>query len=169
MGNVMPVMSTSWKASVPRSEVGTCPVMQTMGDESVIAVAMPVTKLVAPGPEVAMATPTLPETLAYPSAACPAALLVSHQNVMDFVILPRMVGVHNRTTRYTEGYVHALVFQHLPYYLCACSLHPLLLLSSIHSPCRHIPVINRHKLPSQQKSRPFGRLLLAGFVLNTVL
>ena len=38
----------------------TWPVMQTIGDESIIAVAMPVTMLVAPGPEVAIATPTLP-------------------------------------------------------------------------------------------------------------
>ena len=34
--------------------------MQTMGEESIIAVAIPVTMLVAPGPEVAIATPTLP-------------------------------------------------------------------------------------------------------------
>ena len=39
---------------------GTWPVMQTMGIESIIAVAMPVTRLVAPGPDVATATPTLP-------------------------------------------------------------------------------------------------------------
>ena len=34
--------------------------MHTIGDESSIAVAMPVTRLVAPGPEVAIATPTRP-------------------------------------------------------------------------------------------------------------
>jgi len=34
--------------------------MHTMGDESIMAVAMPVTMFVAPGPLVAMATPTLP-------------------------------------------------------------------------------------------------------------
>ena len=39
---------------------GTLPVMQTIGTESIIALAMPVTRLVAPGPEVAMHTPTLP-------------------------------------------------------------------------------------------------------------
>ena len=33
-------------------------------DESSIALAMPVTRLVAPGPEVASATPTLPEARA---------------------------------------------------------------------------------------------------------
>ncbi len=64
MGKVMPVMSISWKASLPRNIEPTWPVMQTMGDESIIAVAMPVTRLVAPGPEVAMATPTFPEARA---------------------------------------------------------------------------------------------------------
>ena len=33
------------------------------------AVAIPVTRLVAPGPEVARHTPTFPVALAYPSAA----------------------------------------------------------------------------------------------------
>ena len=60
MGSVMPVMSISWKASVPITVLPTCPVMHTMGDESIIAVAIPVTMLVAPGPEVAIATPTRP-------------------------------------------------------------------------------------------------------------
>ena len=60
IGSVMPVMSVSWNASEPMSALPTCPVMQTIGDESIIAVAMPVTMLVAPGPDVATATPTLP-------------------------------------------------------------------------------------------------------------
>ena len=48
--------------------VGTCPVKITIGMESQYAVAMPVTVLVAPGPDVAMQTPTLPVARAYPSA-----------------------------------------------------------------------------------------------------
>ena len=60
IGIVMPVMSVSWNASVPMAPVGTWPVMQTIGEESIIAVAMPVTRFVAPGPLVAIATPTLP-------------------------------------------------------------------------------------------------------------
>ncbi len=60
IGRVTPVMSVSWKPSLPISLLPTWPVMQTIGTESIIAVAMPVTMLVAPGPEVAMATPTLP-------------------------------------------------------------------------------------------------------------
>ena len=47
----------------------TCPVMATSGTESSRASARPVTRLVAPGPEVAMHTPTWPVTLAKPSAA----------------------------------------------------------------------------------------------------
>ena len=53
-------MSVSWKASLPISLLPTCPVMQTIGEESSIAVAIPVTMFVAPGPEVAIATPTRP-------------------------------------------------------------------------------------------------------------
>ena len=56
----MPVMSVSWNASEPSIASATWPVMQTIGMESIIAVAMPVTRLVAPGPDVAIATPTLP-------------------------------------------------------------------------------------------------------------
>jgi len=52
--------------------VGTCPVKTTTGMESMYAVAMPVTVLVAPGPEVTRTTPGLPEALAYPSAMCTA-------------------------------------------------------------------------------------------------
>ena len=59
-GRVTPVMSVSWNPSLPISLLPTWPVMQTIGTESIIAVAMPVTMLVAPGPEVAMATPTFP-------------------------------------------------------------------------------------------------------------
>ncbi len=59
-GMVMPVMSASWKASVPIAPVRTWPVMATSGTESIMASVMGVTRLVAPGPEVARQTPTLP-------------------------------------------------------------------------------------------------------------
>ena len=60
----MPVMSASWKASLPTTGVGTCPVIATIGTESIFASARGVTRFVAPGPEVAMQTPTLPVTQA---------------------------------------------------------------------------------------------------------
>ena len=51
----------------------TFPVMATRGIESIFAVAIPVTRLVAPGPEVAINTPVLPVVRAKPSAAWQAA------------------------------------------------------------------------------------------------
>ena len=57
---VMPVVSASWKASVPIKLMPTCPEMTTRGTPSIIAVASPVTALVAPGPEVTRAHPTFP-------------------------------------------------------------------------------------------------------------
>ena len=65
---MIPTQSTSWNASLPMAWVGTCPVMTTSGTESMWAVAMPVTALVAPGPEVTSTTPGLPVARAYPSA-----------------------------------------------------------------------------------------------------
>ena len=60
IGIVMPVMSASWNPSVPSRSVRTWPVMKTVGTESMFASAIGVTRLVAPGPEVAMQTPTRP-------------------------------------------------------------------------------------------------------------
>jgi hypothetical protein len=57
IGRVMPTVSHSWKASRPMAWVGTWPVSTTIGIESMYAVAMPVTALVTPGPEVTSATP----------------------------------------------------------------------------------------------------------------
>ena len=60
MGMVMPTMSDSWNESVPMTPRVTWPVITTRGTESMYAVMMPVTVLVAPGPEVTRTTPTLP-------------------------------------------------------------------------------------------------------------
>ena len=62
-------MSISWNVSLPRRLVPTCPDIMTRGDESINAVAIPVTAFVAPGPDVITHTPVFPEVLAYPSAA----------------------------------------------------------------------------------------------------
>ncbi|MNW53216.1 hypothetical protein D3C74_307690 [compost metagenome] len=60
IGRVMPTMSASWKASVPIRDAPTWPVIATSGIESMLASAMGVTRFVAPGPDVAMVTPTRP-------------------------------------------------------------------------------------------------------------
>ena len=59
IGIVMPRMSASWKASVPIAPLATWPVTATIGTESMWASANGVTRLVAPGPLVAMQTPDL--------------------------------------------------------------------------------------------------------------
>ncbi len=59
-GIVMPTMSASWNASVPMRFENTWPVMASIGTESMCASAMAVTRFVAPGPDVAIATPSLP-------------------------------------------------------------------------------------------------------------
>ncbi|EKD60380.1 MAG: hypothetical protein ACD_54C00782G0001 [uncultured bacterium] len=59
-GRVMPTVSASWNASVPIRKVGTCPDSTTSGMLSSSASVSPVTALVAPGPDVTSATPTLP-------------------------------------------------------------------------------------------------------------
>ena len=62
-GVAMPMMSVSWKAFLPVIAFGTWPVIATTGEESAYAVAIPVIRLVAPGPEVAEHTPAFLETL----------------------------------------------------------------------------------------------------------
>src|SRR5439155_4173981 len=59
----------SWKASVLRADVGTCPVIMTRGTLSRWASAMAVMVFVAPGPEVTTQTPTWPVVRAWPMAA----------------------------------------------------------------------------------------------------
>ena len=60
LNQVEPMMSVSWNASLPKTVLGTCPVIATMGMESILASIMPVMRFVAPGPEVARQTPTSP-------------------------------------------------------------------------------------------------------------
>ena len=63
-----PTTSVSWKPLLPVMLWATCPVIATTGEESAKAVAIPVTRSVAPGPDVAEQTPAFLETLPYASA-----------------------------------------------------------------------------------------------------
>ena len=58
------LIGASWNASVPMEPVGTCPQITTSGMESAMQSRTGVTALVAPGPDVTMATPTRPEARA---------------------------------------------------------------------------------------------------------
>ena len=88
--------------------------MQTIGDESIIAVAMPVTRLVAPGPEVAIATPTLPRGARVAVGHVRRALLVADEDVADRVLEQRVVGRHDRAARITEHDVDAFADEAFP-------------------------------------------------------
>ena len=59
----------------------TWPVMATMGTESALAPIKPVTRLVAPGPEVATQTPTLPVTRGVAVGGVGGGLFVAHQDM----------------------------------------------------------------------------------------
>ena len=73
--------------------------MQTMGKESSMAVAIPVTMLVAPGPEVATATPTSPAGARVAVRHVRCALLVAHQHVVDLAVLQGVVDREYRSAR----------------------------------------------------------------------
>ena len=84
---VISTVGVSWNASVPIMRRGTCPVIATIGTESSSASARPVTRFVAPGPEVAMQTPTRPVHLAYPSAAKTSPCSWRHNTLRTPVLL----------------------------------------------------------------------------------
>ena len=114
IGSVTPVMSVSWKASDPMSELDTWPVMQTIGEESIMAVAMPVTMLVAPGPEVAIATPTPPLARAKPSAMCAAPCSCRARTWWIGIVRHRVVDRQDRAARVAEDVGHALPREAFP-------------------------------------------------------
>ena len=68
IGRSMPTTSTSWCDSLWSDAVLTCPVSATIGARSRNASAMPVTRFVAPGPSVAIATAQRPVRRPYTSA-----------------------------------------------------------------------------------------------------
>jgi len=89
--------------------------MHTMGEESIMAVAMPVTMLVAPGPEVAMATPTLPRRAGVAVGHVGRALFVADEHMVDLRILGhRVVGRKDRAARVTEDDVNAFPLVSIP-------------------------------------------------------
>ena len=100
MGRVMPVVSASWKASLPMSIVFTCPVIASMGTLSKAAVAMPVTRLVAPGPLVDEAHAEPPRRARVTVGRVGRALLVAGQHDLDRRLVE---DVENRAARTPPG------------------------------------------------------------------
>ena len=107
----------------------TWPVMQTIGEESIIAVAMPVTMFVAPGPEVAMrdADPAARARVAVGHVR--RALLVADEDVPDRIVQHRVVGRKNGAARIAEDVGHPLANETFPNDLRSCAFHAWLLLN----------------------------------------
>ena len=109
---VMPTVSHSWNASEPMRWVGTWPVMQTSGIESIIASARPVTALVAPGPEVTSTTPDLAGGAGIALRRVNRALLVTNEDVLHLVLVEeRIVDRKDRAARIPEDMLDSLVLQ----------------------------------------------------------
>ncbi len=88
--------------------LATCPVMATMGTESMWASAIGVTRFVAPGPEVAMHTPTRPVADGIPLGGVAGALLVAHEDVAHLRgVEQRVVGRQDRAAGDAEDGVGA--------------------------------------------------------------
>ena len=90
-----------------------------------LAVAMPVTRLVAPGPEVAMATP-LSRRARIAIGGVGGALLMTRQDVMDILVVDEgVVGGKDGPTRVAKYRVHTLASEYFPNQLCSGALHLL--------------------------------------------
>ena len=110
IGSVMPLMSISWKASLPRSAPGTLPVSATMGTESSWAVAMPVTRLVAPGPRRPEAdTDAAAGASVAVGSVCGSLLVADEDGAQLGVVGPDVVERQDDATGVAEDDVHALV------------------------------------------------------------
>ena len=104
---VMPVMSHSWKASVPIDPVATWPVITTSGVESMWALPMGVTMLVAPGPLVTIATPGRPVAMRVALGHVAGALLVADQDVADRRVDDRVVDGQDGAAGQAEDHLDA--------------------------------------------------------------
>ena len=97
--------------------------MQTIGEESSIAVAIPVTMFVAPGTGRGNSHTHAPGSPRVAIGHVRCALFVAHQNVMDIAVLQRVIGRKNRAAGITEYSCHPLLLQTFPENLRACLQH----------------------------------------------
>ena len=102
-------MSVSWKASCPRRLVLTCAVRATMGVESMKAVAIPVTRLVAPGPDVAMQTPTFPGSARVAVGSMGRCLFMPHEIMTDLTVHQPVMDRQGVCPRVSEDYVNSFL------------------------------------------------------------
>ena len=111
-GRVMPVVSASWKASLPIRWVGTWPVRQTTGMLSISASTSPVTALVAPGAGGHQHDADLAGGAGIALGGVHRAAFLADQDVADGVLLEqRIVDRQYRAAGIAEDDLYALVLQ----------------------------------------------------------
>ncbi len=89
---------------------------------------MPVTRFVAPGPEVAQQTPALPRDARVGVGGVRGGLLVPHEHVLDVgVLLQRVVHRQVRAAGVAEDDLDSLLAETLHDDFRACELHYVLL------------------------------------------
>ena len=116
-------MSASWKASVPISARPTCPVIATTGIESICASASGVTRLVAPGPDVAMQHADLAGGVRVAAGRVAGALLVANQHVAQLLrVEQRVVDRQHGTAGNPEDDLDVEFFQRPDHRLCTGEL-----------------------------------------------
>ena len=79
-----------------------------------MAVAMPVTMLVAPGPEVASATPNASRGARVAIGHVRGALLVAHQNMVNGGLGHGIIGRQDGAAGIAEDVLHAQELERLP-------------------------------------------------------
>lgn len=87
--------------------------------ESIYAVAIPVIRLVAPGPDVETQTPILFPVREYPLAAWAKALLRSDEDVPDIRIIKLIVKRAYGGAGITEDKLRPLIFEAFHHSFCA--------------------------------------------------
>ena len=127
----MPTVSHSWKASLPIRCVGTCPVMQTIGIESIKRVGQAGDRIGRAGAGGHQHAADLAGGARIAFGRMHRALLVAHQDVLDLLLLEQLVvDRQHRAAGIAEDVLHALVGQGLDHhfraghFLCHRPLQP---------------------------------------------
>ena len=107
----MPVVSASWKASLPIRWVGPDPSDTQSGTESIKASVKPVTALVAPGPDVTIQH-RLYRLNGHSLCRMNSRLFMPNQNMSDLVIFKqRIIDWQNRAARIAKNNLDTLTFK----------------------------------------------------------
>ena len=125
----MPTVSHSWKASLPIRCVGTCPVMQTIGNRIHQRVGQPGDGVGRAGARGDQHDADLAGRARIALSRVHGALLVADEDVLDAVLLVQLViDRQHGTPRITEDVLDALIGESLKHHLgaCHCARHVVL-------------------------------------------